>query len=98
VLKTEANGTNLGLQLADGTLVRFTSTARTATSQYSVAVRQMQATSFVTDNDNHATGIVPLPHEDHHTSVKRSASHAPADRTACHGTAAERALGRRRLG
>jgi hypothetical protein len=52
VLETQANGANLGLQLADGTQVRFASTARTATFLYSLAVQQMQATSFVTDNYN----------------------------------------------
>jgi len=50
--ETEANGVNLGLQLADGTQVQFASTARLATFLYSVAVQQMQATSFVTDNYN----------------------------------------------
>jgi hypothetical protein len=52
VLETQANGANLGLQLADGTQVRFASTARTGTFLYSLAVQQMQATSFVTDNYN----------------------------------------------
>ena len=52
VLETEANGANLGLQLADGTQIQFASTARTATFLYSLAVQQMQATSFVTDNYN----------------------------------------------
>ena len=52
VLETEANGANLGLQLADGTQIQFASTARAATFLYSLAVQQMQATSFVTDNYN----------------------------------------------
>jgi hypothetical protein len=52
VLETQANGANLGLQLADGTQVQFGSTARAATFLYSLAVQQMQATSFVTDNYN----------------------------------------------
>ena len=52
VLETQANGVNLGLQLADGTQVQFASTARLATFLYSLAVQQMQATSFVTDNYN----------------------------------------------
>jgi hypothetical protein len=52
VLETEANGVNLGLQLADGTQVQFASTARLASFLYSVAVQQVQATSFVTDNYN----------------------------------------------
>ncbi len=52
VLETEANGANLGLQLADGTQIQFASTARTATFLYSLAVPQTQATSFATDNCN----------------------------------------------
>ena len=52
VLETEANGATLGLQMADGTVVPFASTARTATFLYALAVQQMQATSFVTDNYN----------------------------------------------
>jgi hypothetical protein len=52
VLETQANGANLELQLADGTQVQFASTARTATFLYSLAVQQMQPTSFVTDNYN----------------------------------------------
>jgi len=52
MLETEANGVNLGLQLADGTQVQFASTARLATFLYALAVQQMQATSFVTDNYN----------------------------------------------
>jgi hypothetical protein len=52
VLETQANGVNLGLQPADGTQVQFASTAQLATFLYSLAVQQMQATSFVTDNDN----------------------------------------------
>ena len=51
-LETQANGVNLGLQLADGTQVQFASTARLAIFLYSLAVQQMQATSFVTDNYN----------------------------------------------
>ena len=50
VLETTANGVNLGLRLADGTQVRFASTARLADFLYATAVQQMQATSFVTDN------------------------------------------------
>ncbi len=52
VLQTLANGATPGLQLADGTQVRFASTAQTVTFLYSLAVQQMQATSFVTDNYN----------------------------------------------
>lgn len=52
VLETQANGVNLGLKLADGTELQFASTARLTTFLYSVAVQQMQATQFVTDNDN----------------------------------------------
>jgi hypothetical protein len=52
VLETEANGANLGLQRADATQVQFASTARLATFLYSLAVQQMQATSFVTDDYN----------------------------------------------
>lgn len=51
-LEAVADGVNLGLQLADGTQIHFASTARLATFLYSVAVQQMQATSFVTDNYN----------------------------------------------
>ena len=52
VLETTANGVNLGLQLADGTQIRFASTAGLADFLYATAVQQMQATSFVTDNFN----------------------------------------------
>jgi hypothetical protein len=52
VLETQANGTSLFLQLADGTPMLFASTAQLATFLYSLAVQQMQATSFVTDNYN----------------------------------------------
>jgi hypothetical protein len=52
VLETQANGTSLFLQLADGTQVLFASTAGLATFLYSLTVQQMQATSFVTDNYN----------------------------------------------
>ncbi len=50
VLETQANGVNLGLQLADGTVVQFASTQGVADFLYAVSVQQMQATSFVTDN------------------------------------------------
>ena len=52
VLQAQANGVNLGLQLADGTQAHFASTARLATFLYALAVQQLQATSFVTDNYN----------------------------------------------
>ena len=51
MLETEANGVNLGLQLADGLQVQFDSTGRVADWLYAVAVQQGQATQFVTDND-----------------------------------------------
>ncbi len=52
VLEAQANGVNLGLQLADGTQVQFSSTARLADFLYATSVQQMQATQFVTDNYN----------------------------------------------
>jgi hypothetical protein len=52
VLEMQANGANLGPQLADGTQIQFASTARLATFLYAVAVQQMQATSFVTNSYN----------------------------------------------
>ena len=52
MLETTANGVNLGLQLADGTQIRFASAAGLADFLYATAVQQMQATSFVTGNFN----------------------------------------------
>ncbi len=52
VLETEANGVNLGLQLADGMQLQFSSTAGLATFLYSLGVQQGQATQFVTANYN----------------------------------------------
>lgn len=52
VLETTAGGVNLGLQLADGSQLTFSNTAGVADFLYALAVQQMQATSFVTDNFN----------------------------------------------